>query len=143
MVACSNQARGAISRFRVSSFERRHQAGVAARRRGVDAGDALGGEARDIMRAAGLGAGAAEALAAERLAFDHGADLVAVDVEIADPGMFLDIIADRVDSALQAEGQAITGRIDVLDDLLDAVRRESGSRAESDRNSRDSIGLAT
>ena len=47
------------------------------------------------MRAAGLGTGSGKALAAERLAFDHRANLVAVDVEIADPGVFLDIIANR------------------------------------------------
>ena len=70
-----------------SAFDRGHQRGVAAGRGGVDAGHPLGREARDIMRAAGLGPGAGQSLAAERLAFDHRADLVAVDVEIADPGM--------------------------------------------------------
>ena len=108
-----------------SAFERGHQAGVAAGRGGVDAGHPLGREARDIMRAAGLGPGAAQALAAERLAFDHRADLVAVDVEIADPGMLLDIVADGVDPALQAERQAVAGRIDLLDDLVEAVAGEA------------------
>jgi hypothetical protein len=37
-----------------------------------------------VVRAAGLGAGAGEALAAERLHADHRADLVAVDVDVAD-----------------------------------------------------------
>jgi CheY-like chemotaxis protein len=41
-----------------SAFDSRHQAGIAARRSGVDAGHPLGGEARDIMRPAGLGTGA-------------------------------------------------------------------------------------
>ena len=36
------------------------------------------------MRAAGLGAGAGQAMAAERLHADHGADHVAVDVDVAD-----------------------------------------------------------
>ena len=71
------------------------------------------------MRAARLGAGPDKPLAAERLAFDHRADLVAVDVEIADPGMLLDIVADGIDPALQAERQAIAGRVDVLDDLFE------------------------
>ena len=50
---------------------------------GVDADRALGREARQIVRAAGLGAGARQALAAERLHADHGADDVAVDVDVA------------------------------------------------------------
>ncbi len=77
------------------------------------------------MRAAGLGPGAAEAFAAEGLAFDHRADLVAVDIEIADPRMLLDIVADGVDPALQAEGQAVAGRIDLIDNLIEAVARKT------------------
>ena len=67
-----------------------------------------------------------QALAAERLAFDHGADLVAVDVEIADAGMLLDIVADGVDAALQAEGQAVAGRVDLPRRPRRAGRRQSG-----------------
>src|SRR6185369_17693784 len=66
----------------------------------------------------------AQAFAAERLALDHGADLVAVDVEIADPGMLLDIIADRVDPALKAKRQPVAGRVDLIDDLIEAVAGE-------------------
>src|SRR4051812_46369761 len=120
MVACSNQARGAIS-----TVERGHQRCVAAGGGGVDAGDALGREAGDVMRAAGFGPGAAKALAAEWLAFDHRADLVAVEVEIPNPGMLLDIVAHRVDAALQAEGEAVASGIDVLDNPLEALRRKS------------------
>src|SRR5256885_13949813 len=107
-----------------SAFDRRHQARVAASRRRVDAGHALDREARDIMRSAGLGPGAAQTLAAEWLAFDHRSDLVAVDVEIADAGMLLDIIADGVDAALQAEGEAVTGGVNVLDHLVELVAGE-------------------
>ena len=78
-------------------------------------------QTRDIMRAPGLGPGSGKPLAAERLAFDHRADLVAVDVEVADPGMCLDIVTDRIDAAVQAEGQAIAGRVDRLDDLVELV----------------------
>ena len=95
------------------------------------------------MRSACLRAGAAQALAAEGLAFDHGADLVAVDVEIADARMFLDIVANGVDAALEAERQAIAGRVDRIDDLVELVAGEANRREESRRNSRDSIGLAT
>src|SRR5690606_33583676 len=66
------------------------QARVAAGGGGVDRGHALGGEADDIVRAARLGAGSRKALAAERLAADDRADLVAVDVEIADASAAFD-----------------------------------------------------
>src|SRR5690242_8845179 len=95
-----------------SALERRHQARVAAGSRRVDARHPLGREARDVMRAAGLRAGAAEALTAERLAFDHRADLVAVDVEIADASMLLDIVAHRVDPALQPKRQSVARSVD-------------------------------
>src|SRR5688500_4993902 len=91
------------------SFESRHQARIAARRGRVDAGDALGREARDIVRPAGFGPGPRQPLAAERLAFDHRPDLIAVDVEIADPGTLLDEVADRIDPALQSERQPVAG----------------------------------
>ena len=73
------------------------------------------------MGTAGLRTGAAEALATERLAFDNRADLIAIDVEIADARMLLDIVANRVDAALQAERQSIAGGIDRLDDLVELV----------------------
>ena len=63
---------------------RRQQRDVAARRRRVDGERLFGAEAVQVMRAAGLGAGARQALAAERLHADHGADHVAVDVDVAD-----------------------------------------------------------
>src|SRR5438045_3789082 len=103
------------------SFDRRHQARVAPCRGRVDAGHAFDREARDIVRTAGLGPGTAQALAAKGLAFDHGADLVAVDIEVADAGMLLDIIAHGVDPALKAEGQAVAGRIDRFDHLVELV----------------------
>ena len=77
----------------------RHQARIAPRSRGVDAGHAFGGEARQVMRPVGFGTGARQALAAERLAADHRADLVAVDVEVADLGARFDQAAGRVDPA--------------------------------------------
>src|SRR4051812_18605841 len=103
------------------SLDGRHQAGVSAGGRGVDAGHALDREARDIVRPARLGPGTAQALAAERLALDYRADLVAVDVEIADAGMLLDIIADGIDAALQAQGEAVAGGVDRLDNLVEPV----------------------
>ena len=69
-----------------SALDRRHQAGVAAGGGSVDAGHPLGREAGDVVRAAGLRPGAAQPLAAERLATHDRADLVAVDIDVADPG---------------------------------------------------------
>src|SRR5712691_8324360 len=62
---------------------RGEQRSVAAGRRRVDRHDLLGSEAPQIVRAAGLRAGAGKAGAAERLGADHGADHVAVDVDVA------------------------------------------------------------
>ena len=73
------------------------------------------------MRSSGFRAGSAQPLASERLAFHHRADLVAIDVEIADAGMFLDIVTHRVDAALQAQGKAVAGRVDRIDDLVELV----------------------
>ena len=50
---------------------------------------AFAGKAQQVMRAAGLGPGAGQALAAERLHADHRTDLVAVDVAVADAGVGL------------------------------------------------------
>src|SRR5947209_6453789 len=84
--ACTSCERSEHARFNAENlaFQRGHQAGVAAGRGGVDAGHALGREAGDVVGTAGLGPGPGQSLAAERLAFHHRADLVAVDVEIAD-----------------------------------------------------------
>ena len=46
------------------------------------------------MRTAGLRAGAGQALAAEGLHPDHGADHVAVDIDIADPDPGRDLAHD-------------------------------------------------
>src|SRR5689334_21824451 len=104
-----------------SAVDRGHQRGISARGSGIDAGDALGREAGDIVRAASLWAGAAEAFATERLALDHRADLITIDVKIADLGIFLDIVADGINAALEAEGQAVTSRVDCLDDLVELI----------------------
>ena len=77
------------------------------------------------MRAAGLRTRSAEAFATERLAFHDRPDLVAVHVEIADAGMLLDIVANRVDAALKTKRQAVAGRVDVLDDLVETLAVKS------------------
>src|SRR5574343_900118 len=69
---------------RLLGFVHRHQAGVAAGRRGVDRDRAFAGEAQQVVRAAGLGAGPGEAFAAEGLDPDYGTNDVAIDVGVAD-----------------------------------------------------------
>ena len=47
------------------------------------------------MRPAGLGPSAGQPFAAKRLTFDHRANLVAVDVDVADPGAGFDQVEDE------------------------------------------------
>src|SRR5205814_7200348 len=58
------------------------QAEIASGRRGIHCKDAFGRESHEVIRAAGLGPGAGQPLAAERLHAHHRADHVAVDIEI-------------------------------------------------------------
>ena len=63
---------------------RGEQRGIAARGGGIGRAHPLQRKALEVIRPAGLWPGAGEALAAEGLDADHGADLIAVDIEIAD-----------------------------------------------------------
>src|SRR6185312_3635150 len=92
------------SRFLLADRQQRR---VAAGRGGVDGERALAGEAQQVVRAAGLGAGAGKALAAERLHADHRADLVAVDVAVADAGVAADVFHGVVDAAVHAQREAV------------------------------------
>src|SRR5216683_4813726 len=85
------------------------QLGNAADRRGVDGNRSLGSKSRKVMRAAGLGAGAGEAFAAEGLHADDGADHAAVDVDVADARGEHDLVDEALDAAVDAEGQAVAG----------------------------------
>src|SRR3981081_847139 len=66
---------------RISLFLSRHPRRTAAGRGGVDGHRLLGRKSRQIMRSAGLGTGARQAMAAERLQADPRADHVAVDID--------------------------------------------------------------
>ena len=79
----------------------------------------LYGIARQIVRPARLRPGARKPLAAEGLAAHHGADLVAVDIDIADMQRLDDALHPVVDPGMQAEGQAIAGGIDRRDHRVD------------------------
>ncbi len=96
---------------------RRQRARVARRGRG---GGCLrlrrhrhgpGGEARQVVRPARLGAGAGKPLAAEGLAAHHRADLVAVDIGVADPHPLDDMLHPVVDPCMQPEGQPVAAGV--------------------------------
>src|SRR5260221_2907261 len=99
----------------------RQQAGVAARGGGVDRDGALYGEAVEVMRTAGLGPGAREALAAEGLHPDDRADQGSGDLEGADTHPALDRAHRLVDAAVDAEGEAVAGRRDLVEHLVELV----------------------
>src|SRR5882724_493826 len=124
-------ARCSDSKIRVSSADlspgspalllQRQQRSVATRRRRVDGERALGGEAVQVARPAGLGARAREALAAEGLHAHDGADHVAVDVRVAHPQPLMDVAHGGVDAAVDAEGEAVAGRVDRLQHPIQPV----------------------
>src|SRR6185437_5053462 len=94
-----------------SSIFQCQQTRIAACGGGVDGEGAFGGEAQEVVRTAGLGAGAGQVFAAERLYADHRADLVAVDIEVADFGATADVFDGFVDAAVDAEREAETRRV--------------------------------
>ncbi len=86
-----------------------------------------------IERAAGLGAGARAAHAAEGLHADHGADEVAVDVHIAGVNALAQLGNGFVDATVYAEGQAVAGGVDGVEhraELLAPVAQHMQHRAE-------------
>src|SRR5688500_696099 len=82
---------------------------VAACGGDVGGADSFGSKAGQIMWSAGLGAGAGQALAAERLDAHHGSDLIAIDVEVSDPRALGYPVGNARNPAVQAERQAEAG----------------------------------
>ena len=78
------------------------------------------------MRAARLWAGAGQALAAEWLAADNRADLVAVDVDVADAKRVNHALHPVVDAGVQTERQSVAGGIDGLHHGPDLIGAEGG-----------------
>ena len=62
-----------------------------------------------------------EAFAAEGLHPDDGADHAAVDVAVADPEPPENVAHGLVDAAVDAEGQAIAGRGDLVEHRIEPV----------------------
>src|SRR5258708_31777510 len=87
----------------------RGQWGEAAHRRGIHSEGPLGRESGQVMRPAGLRAGAREALAAEGLHSNYGADHAAVDVDVADARRAHHFVDEAVDAAVDAEREAVAG----------------------------------
>src|SRR5688500_12355594 len=112
---CMGASGGVAAYAAPTLLAERQQAGIAACRRRVDGDRLLGGEPRQVVRAASLGAGTRQVLPAERLHADHRADLVAVDVAVADLDAGRDLLDGRVDARMDAEGQAVTGVVDGVD----------------------------
>src|SRR3546814_1471167 len=66
-------------------------------------------------------AGAGEALAAEGLHADHGADHVAVHVGVADRQAAVDLLHRRIDAAVHAERQAVAGAGDGIEHPVETL----------------------
>src|SRR5712692_5125317 len=97
-----------------SILRAREQFGDAAHRRGIHGEGPLGRESGQVMRPAGLRAGAGEAFAAEGLHADHGADHAAVDVNVADARRAYHLVDEALDAAVDAEREAVAGVADPL-----------------------------
>src|SRR5216684_7771420 len=101
-----------------SILRAREQFGDAAYRRGIHGEGPLGRESGQVMRTAGLRAGAREALAAEGLHSNYGADHAAVDVDVADARGAHHLIDEALDAAVDAEGEAVAGDTDPVENLF-------------------------
>src|SRR4029077_9714778 len=109
------------------------QLDVAADGGGVDGERALGGEAQQVMRPSGLGSGARQALAAERLYPDHRADHVAVHVRVAHGQRLEHVPGDALEAAVNPERQPEAGAADRLEhprQIAAAIARHVQDRSE-------------
>src|SRR5262245_30814263 len=95
------------------------QTHVAPGRRQVGAAHPLAGKTRKIVGAAGLWARARQAFAAEGLRPHHGSDLIAVDVEVADPRPLGDELRHRSDPTVYGKGQPIARSVNGLDHFVE------------------------
>src|SRR5438094_9040368 len=93
-----------------SILRARKQFGDPAYRRGVHGESPLGREPGQVMRPAGLWAGAGEAFAAEGLHSNYGADHAAVDVDFGDARGPHPLVGETLDPAVAAGPEGVSGR---------------------------------
>ena len=74
-----------------------------------------------VQRAAGFRTGTGQPFAAERLHADHGANHIAVDVQVAHLRAAGDLGDGLVDAGMHAEGQAVTGGVNLLHQFIQLV----------------------
>ena len=80
-----------------------------------------GEQAIQIQRAAGFRSGPRQTFAAKRLHADHGANHIAVNVQVADFGAAGDLSDGLIDAGMDAEGQTVAGGVNLLDQLIQSV----------------------
>ncbi len=73
------------------------------------------------MRPIGFGASAAQTLTSKRLHSYQRANLVAIDINVADVGSVRELPGAAVDAGLDTHRQAITERVDLCDHRLRIV----------------------
>ena len=90
-------------------------------------------QASEVQRSAGLGPGSRQAPAAEGLHADHGADHVAVDIDVADGELARHQVDAGLDAAVDAEGETVARGVDAPRQVLEvggAVADQVHHRAE-------------
>src|ERR1700735_5191361 len=100
----------------------RQQHGIAAGRCRVDGYDPLLGVPKQRDRAASLWSGARQSPSAEWLHADDSADLVAVDIGVADAQSLGNAPLHRLYAAVDAERQAVAGGIDRVHQVIQPIR---------------------
>ena len=80
------------------------------------------------MWAACLRPRSGQTFAAKRLGADNRADLIAVYVNISGVHPIADKLRCLINSAVDAEGQAITARVDLLAYAIEAIALKAGNR---------------
>ena len=82
-------------------------------------------QALQVPRTAGFGSGARQALSAERLHAHHGADHVAIDIDVADARALDDFIDRGLDARSNPERQAVAGGVDCIQQRTQAAPIEA------------------
>ena len=76
-------------------------------------------QAGEIVRATGFRSSARQAETTKRLHTDHGANLIAIDVQIADSCSRSDVCDAGINAAVKSHSQAEPKRVDPINDLIE------------------------